>query len=222
MTVYDYDGIAPEDGSQTSVDIKQVQIEQDTAKSLKQPPSYLLDFNRVSHPLIEIVTFPQLHHPATAAAVVKKIHTILKSLDICTQGMEKGGFRTDVNISVRRRISHDQDRQEQYSPIQPLAQRTEVKNLTSYKAVEEAIEAERNRQVAVLGGGGIVVGETRGWTLDGQATTKLRGKEGEIDYRYLPEPDLAPLLVSQVCWYRRRPGNISLTRADSAGAYPAR
>lgn len=196
--VHDYDGIAGEDGRQVSVGIKQVQLEQDTAKTLTQPPStHLIDFNRVSHPLIEIVTLPQIHHPSTAAATVRKIQSLLRSVNACTVGMEMGGLRVDVNISVRRRSSLDDDLVEPCSLTQHLGQRTEIKNLSSYKAVEEAIEAERNRQVAVLETGGLVTGETRGWTLGGQETIRLRGKEGEVDYRYLPDPDLPPLLISE-------------------------
>ncbi|KAI9777801.1 MAG: hypothetical protein M1816_004413 [Peltula sp. TS41687] len=198
ITVHDYDGIAREDGKQISVEIKQIQLEQDTAKSLSQPPStHLLDFNRVSHPLLEIVTLPQIHHPSTAAATVRKIQSVLRSVNACTSGMEMGGLRVDVNISVRRRDALHDDRMKAGSATQDLGQRTEIKNLCSYKAVEGAIEAERNRQVAVLEAGGLVTGETRGWTLGGQETRKLRGKEGEVDYRFLPEPDLQPIVISQ-------------------------
>src|SRR5207247_4652129 len=99
-----HDGIAEEDGAGIQIGIKQVQMEQDTAKSQELPSStYLLDFNRVSHPLIEIITLPQIHHPATAAACVKKIQAILQSVNAVTRGMEIGGLRADVNVSVRRR-----------------------------------------------------------------------------------------------------------------------
>ena len=192
IVVHDYDGIANEDGKQISVGIKQVQLEQDTAKTLTQPPStQLLDFNRVSRPLIEIVTLPQIHHPSTAVATVRKIQSILRSVNACTTGMEMGGLRVDVNISVRR------CRVEACTQTQVLGQRTEIKNLCSYKAIEEAIEVEKDRQVGVLQTGGLITGETRGWALGGQETIKLRGKEGEIDYRYLPEPDLPPVLISK-------------------------
>ncbi|KAI9822627.1 MAG: hypothetical protein M1827_000346 [Pycnora praestabilis] len=198
VVLYDYDGIAPEDGKQVIIGIKQVQLEQDTAKSLLQPPSvHLLDFNRVSHPLIEIITLPQIHHPSTAAACVRKIQALLKSVDSIAFGMEMGGLRADMNVSVRLRgeklapgLGKD------YYGMTGLGQRTEIKNLSSFKAVEDAIVAERDRQIEVLETGGIVEGETRGWTLGSTETRKLRGKEGEIDYRYMPDPDLAPLVIS--------------------------
>ncbi|KAJ5103660.1 hypothetical protein N7532_004189 [Penicillium argentinense] len=173
VDIYDYDGIAPEDGERIRVDIKQVQLEQDTAKSQEYPPStQLLDFNRVSHPLIEIITMPQIHTPATAAACVRKLQAILQSCGAVTTGMELGGLRADVN-------------------------RTEIKNLSSFKAVEDAIIAEKNRQIAVLESGGVVEGETRGWTIGSTETRRLRGKEGAVDYRYMPDPDIPPLVIGE-------------------------
>ena len=187
VTLYDYDGIAPEDGTSVHIEIKQIQVEQDTAKSTLQPPSMaLLDFNRVGHPLIEIITHPQIHHPQTAAACVKKIQAILETVDAVTAGMEMGGLRADVNVSV--------------SPVDSsiLGQRTEIKNLSSIRAVEDAIIAERDRQIAILEDGGSIIGETRGWNPASTETTRLRGKEGEVDYRYMPDPDISPLIIADV------------------------
>ncbi|RMJ26102.1 hypothetical protein PHISP_03035 [Aspergillus sp. HF37] len=187
VTLFDYDGIAAEDGDKVQVDIKQVQLEQDTAKSTEYSSStQLLDFNRVSHPLIEIITMPQIHTPATAAACVRKIQAILQSCSAVTTGMELGGLRADVNVSVRQR---DEDR--------GLGQRTEIKNLSSFKAVEDAIIAEKNRQIGILEGGGVVEGETRGWTIGSTETRKLRSKEGAVDYRYMPDPDIPPLVLGR-------------------------
>ncbi|OJJ51573.1 hypothetical protein ASPZODRAFT_127666 [Penicilliopsis zonata CBS 506.65] len=194
VDLFDYDGIAPEDGSRVRVEIKQVQLEQDTAKSQEYPPSMqLLDFNRVSHPLIEIITLPQIHTPATAAACVRKIQAILQSCGAVTTGMELGGLRADVNVSVRRR--DEAPGTHQYHGVGGLGQRTEIKNLSSFKAVEDAIVAEKNRQIAVLESGGVIEGETRGWTIGSTETRKLRSKEGAVDYRYMPDPDLAPLVI---------------------------
>lgn len=153
----------------------------------------LLDFNRVSHPLIEIITMPQIHSPATAAACVRKIQAVLQATGAVTTGMELGGLRADVNVSVRRR--DEGPGANQYHGIGGLGQRTEIKNLSSFKAVEDAIIAERNRQIAVLESGGTVEGETRGWTIGSTETRKLRGKEGAVDYRYMPDPDLGPLII---------------------------
>ncbi|KAG9573493.1 hypothetical protein KCU77_g15161, partial [Aureobasidium melanogenum] len=198
------DGIDPNDipepkgsaGSTTlTIGIKQIQMEQDTAKTALQPPStYLLDFNRVSHPLIEIITLPQIHSPATAAATVRKIQSLLKAVDSCVAGMEMGGLRADVNVSVRQRGSTGDNNE--YSGVTGLGTRTEIKNLSSFKAVEDAVTAERDRQIKVLEAGGVIEGETRGWTIGSTETTRLRSKEGEVDYRYMPDPDLPPVLIS--------------------------
>jgi aspartyl-tRNA(Asn)/glutamyl-tRNA(Gln) amidotransferase subunit B len=172
-------------------------MEQDTAKTIQNPPSeHFLDFNRVSHSLIEIITLPHVHHPTTAAALVRKIQGILKAVNACTTGMELGGLRADVNVSVRRRQVSDEYIGGSYHGVTGLGQRTEIKNLSSFKAVEDAVVAERNRQIRVLEAGGIIEGETRGWTLGSTDTKKLRGKEGEIDYRYMPDPDIVPVIVS--------------------------
>lgn len=176
------------------MDIKQVQLEQDTAKSQEYPPStQLLDFNRVSHPLIEVITMPQIHTPATAAACVRKLQSVLQGCGAVTTGMELGGLRADVNVSIRRR--GDAPGQFQYDGIRGLGQRTEIKNLSSFKAIEDAIIAEKNRQIRVLESGGVVEGETRGWTIGSTETRLLRGKEGAVDYRYMPDPDIPPLVI---------------------------
>jgi aspartyl-tRNA(Asn)/glutamyl-tRNA(Gln) amidotransferase subunit B len=112
-----------------------------------------------------------------------------------TTGMEFGGLRADVNVSVRK---HDAaPGAYSYSGVKGLGQRTEIKNLSTLKGVEDAIKAERDRQIDLLEAGGTVEGETRGWsvTLPGQ-TRRLRGKEGEVDYRYMPDPDIPPLRIS--------------------------
>lgn len=190
ITLYERDGIAAEeDGGEVTVGIQQVQMEQDTAKTVARPGGQqCVDFNRAGVPLIEIITKPDIHHPKTAAALVRKVQMCLSSVDACVSGMESGGLRADVNVSVRRSGHPGWE-------AGPLGRRTEIKNLSSFKAVEEAIFAERDRQIEVLEAGGVVLGETRGWNIGGTETTRLRGKEGEVDYRYMPDPDLAPLLI---------------------------
>ncbi|KAI9826952.1 MAG: hypothetical protein M1826_006528 [Phylliscum demangeonii] len=195
VKLYEHDGIATVKGQPTVIDLKQIQLEQDTAKSTTAPPcQHLLDLNRVSYPLIEIVTLPQIHHPATAAAFVKKVQRILKSVNACVLGMEHGGLRTDVNVSVRR---YEPISDDEVAANSLRGQRTEIKNLTSIKAIEDAIEAEALRQIALIEAGGEVAGETRRWALGGEETKKLRSKEGEVDYRYLPDADLGPLRISE-------------------------
>ncbi|CAK7563505.1 MAG: hypothetical protein SEPTF4163_001374 [Sporothrix epigloea] len=199
--------LLPRDGiygeSPVCVDIVQVQMEQDTAKTLAQPGGvYWLDYGRVGMPLVEIITAPQLHHPATAAALVRKVQALLYSVDACTSGMEAGGLRADVNVSVRR-VGEDG------VAVGPLGVRTEIKNLNSFRAVEDAIIAERDRQIAAIEAAAaaghpnpasVIESETRGWTPptgpgEGGKTHRLRGKEGAVDYRYMPDPDLGPVVI---------------------------
>lgn len=204
LTLNTNDDIDPIDEPEITIGIKQVQMEQDTAKTVLQPPdTHLLDFNRVSHPLIEIISLPHIHSPKTAAAYVRKVQSILKAIGANTTGMEMGGLRADVNVSVRRRDAEDDGAGLEYGGVRGLGQRTEIKNLSSFKAVEDAIVAERDRQIGVLEAGGVIAGETRGWTLGSNETRRLRGKEGEVDYRYMPDPDLGAVVIGEVgrSWY---------------------
>lgn len=186
ITLLARDGISAEDGDSVTIGIKQVQLEQDTAKTLAQTDNtQWLDFNRVGVPLIEVITEPQIHHPRTAAVAIRKIQLLLSTVDACVSGMEAGGLRADINVSVRRTGD----------PNEPLGTRTEIKNLSTIKAVEDAIIAERDRQIREIEAGGKIAGETRGWTIGSKETRRLRGKEGEVDYRYMPDPDIAPLVI---------------------------
>ncbi|KAF7555129.1 hypothetical protein G7046_g6623 [Stylonectria norvegica] len=186
ITLLARDGISPQDGESVTIGIQQVQLEQDTAKTLAQTDkSQWLDFNRVGVPLIEIITEPELHHPRTAAVLVRKIQLLLTTVDACVSGMETGGLRADVNVSVRRTDGTDH----------VLGTRTEIKNLSTIKAIEEAIIAERDRQIRELDAGRAIASETRGWALGSTETRRLRGKEGEVDYRYMPDPDIVPLVI---------------------------
>ncbi|KAK5115525.1 hypothetical protein LTR62_001184 [Meristemomyces frigidus] len=193
------DGVPASDlnGAETlAIGIKQIQMEQDTAKTTNLGSSmYHIDLNRAGMPLVEIITLPHIHSPQTAAAVVRKIQSILKAVDACVTGLELGGLRADVNVSVRQRGTDGT--RASYSGVGGLGQRTEIKNLSSFKAVEDAIIAERDRQIDLLEGGGVIAGETRGWTLGATETTRLRGKEGEVDYRYMPDADLHPLVIGK-------------------------
>ncbi|KAH9993877.1 aspartyl/glutamyl-tRNA amidotransferase subunit B [Xylariaceae sp. FL0662B] len=186
VTLGKRDGIAREDGDSVTIRLKQIQMEQDTAKTLAQPgDTHWVDLNRVGVPLIEIITLPEIHYPATAAALVRKVQAILSAVGACVSGMEAGGLRADVNVSVRRTNK----------PGTPLGTRTEIKNLSSFKAVEDAIIAERNRQISCITTKNVVESETRGFTIGQKKTHRLRGKEGEVDYRYMPDPDLAPVII---------------------------
>ncbi|KFX98442.1 hypothetical protein O988_04335, partial [Pseudogymnoascus sp. VKM F-3808] len=192
ITLYEHDGISPEDFPEVTIGIKQVQMEQDTAKTITTTTpdgseSHLIDYSRVGTPLIEIITHPDLHHPRTAAALVRKIQTLLHSVNACVIGMESGGLRADVNVSVRPRENASAE----------LGQRTEIKNLSSYKSIRDAIIAERTRQIDVIQSGGVVLGETRGFSIGDSQTRRLRAKEGEVDYRYMPDPDVPPVVIGE-------------------------
>ena len=165
-------------------------MEQDTAKSTTSPGSSisLLDFNRVGTPLIEIITEPDLHSAADAVACVRKIQSILQAVNAVTTGMELGGLRCDVNVSVAPRAIEGR----------ALGQRVEIKNLNTLQSIIAAIEAETERQIKVLESGGEVLGETRAWSLRKNESRSLRGKEGVVDYRYMPDADIPPLVISEV------------------------
>ncbi|KAI0996327.1 Glutamyl-tRNA(Gln) amidotransferase subunit B [Podosphaera aphanis] len=192
LTLFAHDGIAKEDGDQIQVGIRQIQMEQDTAKTISKPGGYLLDLNRVGLPLIEIITQPVIHHPRTAAAFVRKVQKLLLTVDACVVGMEFGGLRADVNVSVRR---CEEKATLENNDNKLLGQRVEIKNLSSFKSIEDAIIAERNRQISVLEKGDSIIAETRGWTIGTTRTIRLRGKEGEVDYRYMPDPDIPPVVI---------------------------
>lgn len=196
IRLYSHDGIANEDGDQVCVKIKQIQMEQDTAKTIALPAGYLVDLNRAGLPLIEIITEPEIHSPQTAAALVRKIQILLTAVDACVVGMEFGGLRADINVSVSR---ENIDPNLQHGQVPKLGQRTEIKNLCSFKSIEDAIIAERDRQISILEGGGTIDGETRGWKIGTTMTKKLRGKGSEVDYKYMPDPDLPPVIIGEDC-----------------------
>ncbi|PNS14356.1 Glutamyl-tRNA(Gln) amidotransferase subunit B, mitochondrial [Sphaceloma murrayae] len=180
-----------------TIGIKQIQLEQDTAKTTNPPGTsrYLIDYSRVGAPLIEIISLPQIHSPSAAAAFVRTVRDALRHVDACEGNMEAGDLRADVNVSVRR--SGTLGTGKGYAGVEGLGTRTEIKNLNSLKAVEEAVRAERDRQVGLLEKGDVIQGETRGWTVGATQTTRLRAKEGEVDYRYMPDPDLGPVWIDQ-------------------------
>ena len=194
IVLHEQDGLSKTDGPELTVRIQQIQLEQDTARTQEQNDgTNLIDFNRSGHPLIEIISLPDMHSPEAAGAYVRKIQSILFAIDAVTTGMEMGGLRADVNVSVRRRDAGVLDPRH---PFKGLGQRTEIKNLSSFKSVEDAVRAERDRQIDLLESGGVVQAETRGWSLSSPSITRrLRGKEGEVDYRYMPDPDISPVYI---------------------------
>jgi aspartyl-tRNA(Asn)/glutamyl-tRNA(Gln) amidotransferase subunit B len=172
------------------VGIVRVHLEEDAGKSLHEgfagaDRSTGIDFNRSGVPLIEIVTAPDLESGAMAAECFNRIREILVALDVNDGNMEEGSLRCDANISVRR------------DAAAALGVKAEVKNINSFRYVQRAIEFEIARQMEVVAAGGQVEAETRLWDSASGRTVSMRSKEEAHDYRYFPEPDLPPLLVSE-------------------------
>jgi aspartyl-tRNA(Asn)/glutamyl-tRNA(Gln) amidotransferase subunit B len=170
------------DGATREVGIERLHLEMDAGKSLhdQHPSQTYVDLNRSGVALMEIVSKPDLRSPEEAGAYLRKLRSILRYLGTCDGNMEQGSLRCDVNVSVRR-------------PGADLGTRTETKNLNSIRFVEQAIEVEARRQVALLEEGGEVVQETRLFDSAKGRTRPMRSKEEAHDYRYFPDPDLLPL-----------------------------
>ena len=174
------------DGSKNRIGITRIHMEEDAGKSIhdESGPSSYVDLNRAGVPLIEIVSEPDMRNTDEAVHYLRRLHEILVYLEICNGNMEEGSFRCDANISLRPKGQ------------QKFGTRSELKNMNSFRNVQHALEYEIRRQRAILEGGGIVVQETRLWDVSQGATHSMRGKEEAHDYRYFPEPDLVPVVIS--------------------------
>jgi aspartyl-tRNA(Asn)/glutamyl-tRNA(Gln) amidotransferase subunit B len=170
-----------------TIGITRIHMEEDAGKLIHDPVrgKSLVDLNRTGIPLIEIVSEPDMRTPAEAGAYLRKLHAILKYIDVCDGNMEQGSFRCDANISLRP------------AGQTAFGTRTELKNLNSFRHVEKAIQYEIDRQTYVLTRGDTVIQETRLWDPEKNRTVSMRGKEEAHDYRYFPDPDLVPLLVDK-------------------------
>jgi aspartyl-tRNA(Asn)/glutamyl-tRNA(Gln) amidotransferase subunit B len=179
--------IQVEGGDEKRIGITRAHLEEDAGKSVHDvfPDATGIDLNRAGTPLIEIVSEPDMRSAAEAIAYMRKIHSIVRYLDICDGNMQEGSFRCDANVSVRKEGETG------------FGIRTELKNLNSFRFVERAIEYEIERQIDVLESGGSVVQETRLYDPDGNETRSMRGKEEANDYRYFPDPDLLPVEISK-------------------------
>ena len=179
--------IAFEDGTSKRVGITRAHLEEDAGKSLHEDFHGMsgIDLNRAGTPLLEIVSEPDLRSAREAVAYMRKIHTLVRYLGICDGNMQEGSFRCDANVSVRK------------TGEVRLGTRAEVKNLNSFRFVERAIHHEIERQIALLESGGTVVLETRLYDPDRNETRPMREKEEANDYRYFPDPDLLPLVLSE-------------------------
>src|SRR6478736_3392768 len=184
-----------DDGSTFTVRIERLHLEQDAGKSLHdQDPNYTyVDLNRSGTALMEIVSKPDMRSSEEAAAYVKKLRTILVYLGTCDGDMEKGNLRADVNVSVCRPGAYEKYRAT--GDFSHLGTRCEIKNVNSYRFIQQAIEYEARRQIEILEDGGKIDQETRLFDPNKGETRSMRSKEEAHDYRYFPDPDLLPLVL---------------------------
>jgi aspartyl-tRNA(Asn)/glutamyl-tRNA(Gln) amidotransferase subunit B len=195
-----------EDGTRKTVGVTRAHLEEDAGKSLHEGLGRWsgIDLNRAGMPLLEIVSEPDMRSAREAVAYMKKIHALVRYLEICDGNMQEGSFRCDANVSVRRRGTRE------------FGTRCEVKNLNSFRFVERAINHEVERQVELIEGGGSVVQETRLYDPDRNETRPMRSKEEANDYRYFPEPDLLPLVLDEAFIEDARAGLPELPDAKAA------
>jgi len=175
------------DGQTKTIGITRAHMEEDAGKLVHddlEPVSHV-DLNRTGTPLLEIVSEPDLRSPEEAVAYLKKLHAIVRYLDISDGNMQEGSFRCDANISLRPKGQEE------------LGTRTELKNMNSFKNVQLALEYEERRQRDILLDGGSVTQATLLWNPDKAQTQSMRGKEEAHDYRYFPDPDLVPVVIDQ-------------------------
>ena len=170
-------------GAVKRVKLTRIHLEEDAGKNMHVGQFSHVDLNRAGVPLCEVVTEPEITSAEDAAEFMRSLHRLVRWLDISEADMEKGQMRCDANVSVRRR---GEDR---------LGTRTELKNINSFRFVQNAIEHEILRQARILDGGGRVMRETRLWDAELGASATMRSKEEANDYRYFPDPDLPPLVV---------------------------
>lgn len=177
--------------------IERLHLEQDAGKSIHDmdPNATYVDLNRSGVALMEIVSKPDVRSPAEAAAYVKKLRAIVIALGTCDGDMEKGNLRADVNVSVCRPGAYEKFRET--GDFKHLGTRCELKNMNSYRFIQQAIEYEARRQIEILESGGKVEQETRLFDPNKGETRSMRSKEDAHDYRYFPDPDLLPLEVEQ-------------------------
>src|SRR6187401_1259599 len=187
----------PESGETITVRIERLHLEQDAGKSIHDlhPSLSFVDLNRSGVALMEIVSKPDLRSSDEAKAYVTKLRTILRYLGTCDGDMEKGNLRADVNVSVRRPGEYEKYRET--GSFSHLGTRCEIKNVNSYRYIQQAIEYEARRQVEILEDGGKIDQETRLFDPNKGETRSMRSKEEAHDYRYFPDPDLLPLEFSQ-------------------------
>lgn len=175
-----------ENGETKKIGITRAHLEEDAGKSLHEamPNTSGIDLNRAGTPLLEIVSEPDLRSAKEAVAYLKTLHSLVKYLDICDGNLQEGSFRCDANVSIRKKGE------------EKFGTRAELKNINSFKFVEKAINLEVERQIDILESGGKVVQETRLYDSDKNETRSMRSKEDANDYRYFPDPDLLPVIIT--------------------------
>ncbi len=180
-----YIDIDLDDDTTRRIGITRAHLEEDAGKSLHEDfhGATGIDLNRAGTPLLEIVSEPDMRSAKEAVAYMKKIHALVRYLEICDGNMQEGSFRCDANVSVRPKGQEE------------FGTRTEIKNINSFRFVERAINYEVERQIDVLEAGGEIVQETRLYDADRDETRSMRSKEEANDYRYFPDPDLLPVIL---------------------------
>jgi|TARA_B110000971_G_scaffold95219_1_gene97932 aspartyl-tRNA(Asn)/glutamyl-tRNA(Gln) amidotransferase subunit B len=176
----------PNEGQPKTIGITRAHLEEDAGKSLHEAfPSHTgIDLNRAGTPLLEIVSDPDMRSAKEAVAYARKIHSLVRYLEICDGNMQEGSFRCDANVSVRPMGQTE------------LGTRAELKNINSFRFLERAINYEVERQIELIEDGGTVAQETRLYDSDKHETRSMRSKEEANDYRYFPDPDLLPVIVT--------------------------
>ena len=184
-------------GTARLVRIERIHLEQDAGKSIHDmdPNMSFVDLNRTGVALMEIVSRPDIRGPEEAAAYLGKLRQIMRYLGTCNGDMQSGAMRADVNVSICR--PGDYERYQETQDFSHLGTRCEIKNMNSMRFIQQAIEVEARRQIAIVEAGGEVVQETRLFDPDRQETRSMRSKEEAHDYRYFPDPDLLPLEIEQ-------------------------
>jgi aspartyl-tRNA(Asn)/glutamyl-tRNA(Gln) amidotransferase subunit B len=199
------------DNGEKTVRLVRAHLEEDAGKSVHEGLQNEdggnvsgIDLNRAGTPLLEVVTEPDMRSAKEAVAYAKQLHALVQWIGVCDGNMQEGSFRCDANVSVRR-------------PGEPLGTRCEIKNLNSFRFMEDAINYEVQRQIELIEDGGAVVQETRLYDPDKAQTRSMRSKEDAHDYRYFPDPDLPPLIIAQE-WIER----IKASMPELPGAMKAR
>lgn len=196
-----------EDGSQKTIRIMRMHLEEDAGKNLHATPTEsFVDLNRAGTPLIEIVTHPDIENAVQARTYLQRLRAIVQYLGISDANMEEGSFRGDINISVKKKSA------------QKLGTRVEMKNINSFKFITQAIEYEIQRQIEKLEAGGTISQETRLWDTKDNKTVVMRSKENAQDYRYLTDPDL-PVVMIDKAWLKRLKAEIPELPHEKLGRF---